>query len=138
MRRFLLVEDHAAFRQALSHVIEWKTDLGEGAQASTLSEGRRCFGVLDGSIEVALIDLGLPDGDGVELVEQISQTEPDIPVVVLTESQHQERISAAFGAGADEVLTKDASLEEVLRTLRSLAAAKEQQRRPGRREGASI
>ncbi len=119
-----MVEDHSVFRQALSQVIKWKTDLDEDAQAGTLAEGRRRVGVRDGSIEVAVIDLGLPDGDGLDLIEEMSEAVPDVPVLVLTESRNRERHARSLGA--HEVLTKDASLDEILRTLRRLGAAKEQ------------
>ncbi|QIN78536.1 response regulator [Rubrobacter marinus] len=125
MRRFLMVEDHSAFRQALSQVIKWKTELDEDAQAGTLAEGRRRLSMLDGSIEVAVVDLGLPDGNGVDLIEEISETEPDVAVLVLTETRHRERFADSLGAGTHEILTKDASLDEILQALRRLGAAKE-------------
>lgn len=121
-----MVEDHSLFRQALSQVIKWKTDLDEDAQAGTLAEARHRVGMLDGAIEIAVIDLGLPDGSGADLIEELSEAEPDVPVLVLTESRNQERYAESLEAGAYEVLTKDASIDEILQTLRRLGAAKEQ------------
>ena len=62
MKRALLVEDHAAFREALAKVLEWEAGFEKVLQAGSLSEGLARAGVLDG-------DLGLPDGDGPDLTD---------------------------------------------------------------------
>lgn len=117
MKRVLIVEDHAGFRQALAKIFKWNTELEDDVQASTLAEGRRRIGQLDG-IEVAVIDLGLPDGDGSELIKELRAAEPDVPVVVLTNSTDTERHARAVDAGAERVLTKEVSMEEILEAVR--------------------
>jgi DNA-binding NarL/FixJ family response regulator len=121
MKRILIVEDHAVFRQALATVLKRRTPLKEDAQAETVAEGVRHLGVLDGDIDVAIVGLGLPDGDGVELIKKMHEDEPDIPVLVLTVSEDPERHARAKEAGAERVLTKAASLEEVIDAIKQLA-----------------
>lgn len=57
--------------------------------------------------EAAFVDLGLPDGDGVELVKKLTLRWPDVPIVVLTVQQDEARILAAFRAGARGYIFKD-------------------------------
>ncbi len=59
--RVLLVEDHAAFREALAFLLGREPDIEVVAQAGSLAEARKA---IDGRLDVAVVDLGLPDGDG--------------------------------------------------------------------------
>lgn len=119
----MLVEDHAAFRQALATIFESEADLEAEAQAGSLTEVRRRAGKLDG-IDVAIVDLSLPDGDGTDLVRELSETGPGVPVLVLTESRDREQHARALGAGAYQVLTKDASVNEIIAETRRLGNGK--------------
>ncbi len=118
MKRVLLVEDHAAFREALAKVLEWKAGFERVPQAGSLSEG--LARALDGDLDVAVVNLGLPDGDGTDLISQMRSTEPDVPVLVLILSQDPARHAQALDAGAERVLTKDASVEEIVDAVRRL------------------
>jgi CheY-like chemotaxis protein len=69
-----------------------------GAQASALTEVRRRVDRLDG-IDVAIVDLNLPDGDGTALVRKLPETGTGVPVLVLTESRDRERHARALGPG---------------------------------------
>jgi DNA-binding NarL/FixJ family response regulator len=117
MKSVLLVEDHAVFRQALALILEQDTDFEEDVQAGSLAEGR---GRVNGTIDVAVIDLGLPDGDGTDLIRELREARPGVPVLALTMSQDRERHDRAFEAGAKEVLTKDISIKEVVAAVRRI------------------
>jgi two-component system uhpT operon response regulator UhpA len=93
------------------------------AQAGTLAEARR---VLDESetpegIDAAVIDLALPDGNGVDLVEDLSSHNPEMTVMVLSATLSQANLAKAVEAGADGVLDKLAGLGEIIGALRRLA-----------------
>jgi DNA-binding NarL/FixJ family response regulator len=120
MKRALLVEDHAAFREALAKVLEWEAGFEKVPQAGSLSEALARAGLLDGNLDVAVVNLGLPDGDGADLISQMRGTEPDVPVLVLTLSQDPARHARALDAGAERVLTKDASIKEIVDAVRRL------------------
>ena len=120
MTRVLLVEDHAAFREALAKVLQWEAGFEKVPQAGSLSEGLARTGVLDGDLDVAVVNLGLPDGDGTDLIARLRRTEPDVPVLVLTLSRDPARHARALEAGAERVLTKDASIEEIVDAVRRL------------------
>lgn len=57
--------------------------------------------------DIAFVDLGLPDGDGVDLVALLTKRWPDVPIAVLTVQQNDARILAAFRAGARGYIFKD-------------------------------
>lgn len=117
MKRVLIVEDHAGFRQALARLFKWRTEIDGDVQASTLRESRSRIGDLDG-VEVAVVDLGLPDGEGSDLIRDLRASDPEMTILVLTNTRDPSRHARAIEAGADGVLTKDADAAEILNTVR--------------------
>jgi DNA-binding NarL/FixJ family response regulator len=118
MKHILFVEDHSSFRQALTNVLGRESDLGEVSQAGTLAEVRE-LGLL-GEIDLAIVDLALPDGDGLDLIGGLRAAIPHVPVLVLTISVDPDSRSRAMEAGADEVLSKAAPLSEIIEAIRRL------------------
>jgi DNA-binding NarL/FixJ family response regulator len=125
--RVMLVEDHAAFRQALARLLAYELDLEMVAQAGSLAEAREALeGGLEGRLDVAMLDLALPDGDGRELIGELRRTNPGISIVVLSasiEAGHFEEVLRA--AGADAVLDKVASPSTIAHEVRRLRSADE-------------
>lgn len=119
MKRVLLVEDHTVFRQALAHILKWNTKIEDDLQAASISESRRRIGELDGVV-VAVVDLGLPDGDGEDLIRDLRAVAPNVPVLVLTRSTDPARHVRALEAGAESVLTKESPLREIGDAVRRL------------------
>ncbi len=114
MIRVLLVEDHAAFRQPLAFVMEREVGLTVVAQAGSLAEARR---MLHG-IDVAVVDLNLPDGDGVELVRELRAGNPYVEAIVLTASAERTEHARAAEAGAAAVMQKSAGIAEIITAVR--------------------
>ncbi len=117
--RVLLVEDHAVFRQLFASAFDHEHDLQVVAQASTLTEGRA---LLDEKVDVAVVDLNLPDGDGTDLVAQLREHNPHGAVLVLTASVDPAVYARAVEAGASGIVHKSASVAEVMGAVRRLAA----------------
>lgn len=113
MKRLLLVEDHALFREGLALLLEGRLNL-ESVQAESLAEGRRVLSAMEGVADFAIIDLDLPDGDGTELIEQLHEIGPGVPVLALTAGRSLAKRARALGAGADEVLTKATPGEQII------------------------
>jgi len=118
--KVLLVEDHAAFRQALAFVLEDEQGLEVIAQAGSLAEAREALegGGLGGRLDVALIDLLLPDGEGTELVGELRRANPSIKVIVLSADLWPWRVEELLRAGVDAVLDKVQSPRQIAREVR--------------------
>jgi DNA-binding NarL/FixJ family response regulator len=118
--KVMLVEDHAPFRQALAFVLQRKQELEVVAQAGSLAEARRALegGGLGGRLDVALIDLVLPDGDGTDLIAELRRSDPAVKVVVLSADLWPWRIDELLRAGVDAVLDKVQSPRQIAREVR--------------------
>lgn len=118
--RVFLLEDHSWFRKALVGLLEREADLRVVGEAGALSEARD--GVTDkaGQIDLAVIDLLLPDGIGTDLIEDLRSTNPDVPVLVLTVAKSPDLDAWVRSMGADEMISKDASVDEILTVVRLL------------------
>ncbi len=91
-------------------------------QASTLAEARRLSGESLINVDVAVVDLGLPDGDGLNLVEDFSSSVPKITTLVLSASLEPGRLARAVEAGAAGVLHKSTPIKEIVGAVRRLKA----------------
>jgi DNA-binding NarL/FixJ family response regulator len=115
MRRLLLVEDHTVFRESLALVLEAKTGLGS-LQAGSLHEARRILSDTKAELVCIVVDLDLPNGDGMELLKQFR----GLPVLALTSDRNPQRHARASEAGADKVLSKAESAEKIVGAVRQL------------------
>jgi CheY-like chemotaxis protein len=120
--RILLVEDDARFREAFARSVgdALATERLDVAfvGAGTLAEARARL--LEGGLNAALIDVGMPDGDGLDLVREISDggAGERIPTLVLTASLDHTVAARAMGAGARGALSKVVSLPETTETIK--------------------
>jgi len=120
VQRLLLVEDHASFRQTLALVFDQEADFEVVAQAGSLAEARQ---VMRGcEADLGVIDLALPDGEGIELIEEMREANPLFAALVLTASVDRAEHARAVEAGAAGVLHKSADVDEIMDTTRRLAA----------------
>ena len=120
MKRLLLVDDNSLFREAFALLLEWNMGL-DSVQAESAAEARRILGDSHDEVGLAIIDIDLPDGDGIELIEELRETETDIPVLALATGRRPQHIRA-LQAGAEEVLTVEEPIEELVDTVRRLLA----------------
>jgi len=121
MQRILLVEDHASFRQTLAILFEREPEFEVVGQAGTLAEARRVLRRVE--VDMAVVDLSLPDGQGTELIEEIGEEAgPNLAVLVLTASVDRAVHARAVEAGAAGVLHKSAEVDEIIDAARGLAA----------------
>jgi PAS domain S-box-containing protein len=116
--RVLLVEDHTAVRQAIAAMFERESDFTVMGQAGSLAEAR---GLLHG-VDVALLDLALPDGDGTDLIAALREVSPGAQAVVLTANLDRAGTARAIEAGAAGAFDKTADLEQIVDAVRRLRA----------------
>jgi PAS domain S-box-containing protein len=114
--RVLLVEDHVAVREAIAAMLEREPDLTVVGQAGSLAEAR---GML-GGVDVAVLDLALPDGNGGDLIDELRATSPGASALVLSASVDRAEIARAVQRGAAATIDKMAHLDEVVDAVRGL------------------
>jgi DNA-binding NarL/FixJ family response regulator len=114
--RVLLVDDHASFRQPLAFMLGREPDLTVVGQAGSLAEAR----ALLRDVDVAVLDLDLPDGRGVALIADLHVASPTARVLVLTASAKRKELAETVALGADGALHKSAGLAEIITAVRRL------------------
>ena len=115
MTRLLLADDHQMLRQGLRRSMEDEGfdvvgEAADGAEAVRMAEQHRP--------DVILMDVSMPELDGVEATRRIIAKLPDIRVVMLTMHPDHDIIRRAVDAGASGYLVKDCSIDEVAATVR--------------------
>ena len=122
--RIMLVEDHAAFRQALAFLLSDDPQLEVVAQAGSLAEAEEQIEALpDERLDVAVLDLGLPDGDGRELIGRLRLSNPAISVVVLSATIEAGHTEDVLRVGADAVLEKVEAPRTIAEEVKRLVAS---------------
>lgn len=118
--RVLLVDDDELIQQALRQAIETHPELLLLGQAYTLNEAMAAVQQLQP--DVVLVDLGLPDGSGLELIRHIHQHMPGCESMVLTVFGDESHVMSSIEAGATGYLTKDTRTNDILERLKQLRA----------------
>jgi PAS domain S-box-containing protein len=116
--RVLLVEDHAAVREAIAAMFDRAPGFAVVGEAASMAEARPLLPDAD----VAVIDLGLPDGFGGELIRELREINPRAQALVLSAGLDRREIARAVESGAAGTLDKTASLDEVVDAVRRLRA----------------
>lgn len=118
--RILLIEDHATVREAIASAFEREVGFEIWGQAGSLAEARRMLTAEP--VDVALVDLGLPDGYGGDLIKELRETNPQAQALVLSASLDRAEIARAVESGAAGILHKTAHLDEVVEAVKRLRA----------------
>ena len=117
----LVVDDHPVVRRGLAMMLAGEQWIEHVVEAGTAQEARRLV-TLDRP-DIAVVDLTLPDGDGVSLIREMSIAAPDCVVLVVTMTNDPGTVRAALDAGARRLdVLKDASPELLIAALRTAAA----------------
>jgi DNA-binding NarL/FixJ family response regulator len=116
--RVVLVDDHLAFRQPLAFMLQREPDITVIGQAGTVGEARPLLPLAD----IALIDLNLPDGEGLNLIHDLHAVNPQAFALVLTSDSSDLATARAVEAGAAGVLHKVRSVSEITDAIRRVHA----------------
>ena len=115
----LIVEDDAHFRDAFAQAISRATDMTLLGSAADYSSGLR---ELDKHPDILLVDLQLPDGNGIDLIREAACRLPDCDVMVVTIFGDERHVLGSIEAGATGYLLKDLPPEKVVEQIRVLNA----------------
>lgn len=117
--RALVVDDHDLFRAGLSALLAASDDIEVVAQASGGRMGVRLAREL--KPHVVLMDLRMPDLDGVDAIRAIVEHDPDVRSIALTVTADESDVAAAVLAGACGYLLKDSPIDDVVAAVRAAA-----------------
>ena len=117
--RILAVEDHPVMRIGIRALLEREGMLVAGVPA-TCTEAVEL--ALAGDVDVALVDLNLPDADGVDAIERLHAAVPTLPIVAFTIDTSADRVRDAIRAGATGYLPKSIPTAQLVAALRAAAA----------------
>jgi DNA-binding NarL/FixJ family response regulator len=118
--RVLVVDDHPVVRQGLVGVLEDQADLEVVGAYGSASEAIKHVSRL--APDVVLLDLEMPELDGVEAIPRFLAERADIGILVFTAYDTEERVLGAIRAGARGYLLKGASADEIARGVRAIHA----------------
>ncbi len=119
--RVALIEDHDLTRVGIRTALQQRQEIEVVGEAANANEGLQLLEKLHP--DIAIVDIGLPDKDGIELTRQIKASQeagegPNTKVLILTLRDNKEAVLAAFAAGADSYCMKDISFDNLLEALR--------------------
>jgi DNA-binding NarL/FixJ family response regulator len=115
--RVLIVDDHRAFSEALAIAVSLQGDLACVGGAGSIAEALALVG--EASPDIILMDVRLPDGDGIEATARVRAAAPDALVLILTGHTDVDVLSRAASAGASGFLPKESSIGAVIDTIRA-------------------
>jgi DNA-binding response OmpR family regulator len=110
----LLVEDDEAIASGLVRVLD-----SQGYAVRHLSRGGPALTAADESTCLVILDLGLPDTDGIDVCRRLRRARPSLPILILTARDHELDVVAGLDAGADDYLVKPFRLAELLARVRA-------------------
>lgn len=116
----LIVEDEPEFRRRFTQIIENEPSMRLVGVASNKRDAQSL--IEREEFDVMLIDLGLPDGNGTDLIRQVSQRRPDTDIMVVTVFGDEQHVVSAIEAGATGYILKDSTPADVISCIKLLRA----------------
>ncbi len=118
MIKVLLADDHSIVRAGLRRIVEESGDMVVVAEAS---DGREAIRQIENSLpDVAVIDISMPDLDGLEVISRLNSRHPELPVLVLTMHEEGQYVVRAVEAGAKGYVTKQSAPEQLVTAIRKV------------------
>ncbi|NMG74001.1 response regulator [Aromatoleum diolicum] len=119
MVNVLIADDHAVVRSGLRQFLASTEDIEVAAEAATGEEVLAL--VRKGVCDVVLLDIALPDLNGLEVLKRVKRERPDLPVLIFSMYSEDEFAVPALNAGASGYLNKDSPPGQILTALRAVA-----------------
>ena len=113
--KILIVDDHALVRRGMGHVVRESFPDAEIVEAG---DSPSALAAMRDGIDVALVDVRMPDADGLELLHEMKATWGDVPVIMLTSFDHAHYVRRALAEGAAGYMLKDATPEDLEQAIK--------------------
>lgn len=117
--RVFVVDDHELVRSGLREAVAATGDMEWSGEAGSVQEALSAIAAAD--LDVALLDVRLPDGDGIELCREVKARHPEIRCVMLTSFGGEDAVYDAIVAGASGYLLKGMRVRELVDAVRKVA-----------------
>lgn len=119
MIRVLVADDHAVVRRGVVQILDEAPDLVAAGEASS---GRQVLQkVQENDYDVLVLDIGMPDGSGLEVLHQLRTLRPELRVLILSMYPERQYALRALKAGAAGYLTKESAPDELVAAVRRIA-----------------
>ncbi len=119
MLKILIADDHPVFRRGLRQIISETPDIGVADEAD--NEHQVLGKVKTSGCNVVLLDISLPGMNGMDVLRQLKNERPDLPVLILTMHPEQQFAVRALKAGASGYLTKESAPDELVAAIRKVS-----------------
>jgi two-component system invasion response regulator UvrY len=116
MRKLLIIDDHEVVRDGVKRIFEEQPGATVFGEASTIPEALRL--VQEEDWDAAVLDLSLGGKGGLELLKELKNIRPKLPVVILSMHSEEQYARRAFMVGAAGYVTKDAPRQELVKAVR--------------------
>ncbi len=116
LSQILIIDDHPSVRDGVKHAIE---NAGMVCCGEAASRAEAFAQIAHKSPDGVVLDLNLPDGSGLDIVQWIRKFSPDIAIIILTFSYEESQLIAAMRAGASAFVKKSAPINELISAIRS-------------------
>ena len=117
--RVMIVDDHEIVRRGIAEIVDRADDLEVVAEAGTVQDALRRAQLV--SPDVILVDLQLPDGTGIDIMESLGQTNPEIRPIVLTSFDDDEALAESLAKGARAYVLKTVRGAEITDVIKAVA-----------------
>lgn len=122
MIRVLVVDDHQIVRRGVRQILEEEADMEVGGEASNVAELMKQINEIQW--DVILLDVSLPDGNGLEALREIRVIRPDAKVLILSMHDEGQYAMRALRDGASGYITKGGAVEEVVQAIRKVVSGR--------------
>jgi DNA-binding NarL/FixJ family response regulator len=119
MKRILIIDDHEIVRDGLKKILNEQTQENIFGEAGTASEALRL--VAEQNWDMVILDISLYGRNGLELLKELKQLRPRLPVLVLSMHSEEQYARRAFKAGAAGYITKDSPRAELIKAINTVA-----------------
>ena len=115
MIEILIVDDHPVFRQGLVQILNEEGNMNVKSEASNVKELFKAIG--KDSFDLVVLDITMPDGNGLEALKRIKKIKPSLPVLVLSVHSEEEYAIRVLKTGGSGYLTKESAPEELVNAV---------------------